>query len=91
MASYKTFDYQCPSCQHVEEIFSNDHESDKPCAKCLTKMEKQLTMPTFILKGTGFYSNGTYARAKDGPKLDQEFAKLSDKEMNRELGLPDNC
>lgn len=88
---YRTFDYNCTICNHQEEIFSNDHDSPKDCPKCGSIMHKMMTMPTFILKGQGFYSNGTYAAAKNGPKLDQDLLKLSDRELNRELGLPDNC
>jgi putative FmdB family regulatory protein len=91
MSSYKTFNYACPTCQHAEEIFSRDHDSEKLCPRCQTVMNKQLTMPTFILRGVGCFSNGTYARAKDGPKLDQDLLKLSDRELNVECGLPPDC
>lgn len=51
-------------------------------------MEKRLTMPAFILKGVGCHSNGTYAKAKDGPRIDPDILKLSDSELNVECGLP---
>ena len=54
-------------------------------------MEKLPSTPTFVLKGAGFTSNGTYAKAKDGPKLDKELLRLPDKELNYECGLPEDC
>lgn len=88
---YRTFDYKCPSCGFDMEIFSKNHEEIKPCPKCHTAMDKQLSMPTFILKGVGCHSNGTYSNAKSGPKLDKELLQLDDVSLNRELGLPDDC
>lgn len=54
-------------------------------------MTKQLCAPTFVLKGAGFSSNGTFSRAKDGPKLDQDLLRLSDRDLNIECGLPPDC
>lgn len=91
MAMYKTFDYLCPNCNNVEEIFSKNHEEDKMCSKCETVMQRQITMPAFTLKGDGFYSTGTFSKSKDGPKLDQDLLNLSDRELNIECGLPADC
>jgi hypothetical protein len=48
-------------------------------------------MPSFILKGVGCYSTGTFSKSKDGPKIDPELLTLSNAELNRECGLPENC
>lgn len=87
----KIFNYTCDTCGITEEKFVKKHDEVVICSKCEKPMTKTLTMPAFILKGVGCYSNGTYSKAKDGPKLDQDLLKLDDVSLNRELGLPDNC
>jgi putative FmdB family regulatory protein len=79
------------SCNNLIEKFVKTHDEVVSCPKCEHPMEKRLTMPAFVLKGQGFYSNGTYAKAKEGPKLDQDLLRLDDVSLNRELGLPDDC
>lgn len=86
----KLYNYQCKTCNHAFEAFVKVYDQKVPCEKCNSETEKRLTMPAFILKGVGCYSNGTYSKAKEGPKLDQDLLKLSDKDLNRELGLPEN-
>lgn len=89
----KVFNYQCTNetCQHAFEAFVNTSDQVVQCEKCQSPTEKRLTMPAFTLTGEGFYSRGTFAKAKDGPKLDKELLALDDVSLNRELGLPDDC
>lgn len=87
----KLFNYQCTQCDNLIEKFVKTHDEVVTCPKCEHPMEKRLTMPAFILKGVGVFSNGTFAKAKEGPKLDQELLALDDVSLNRELGLPDDC
>lgn len=85
----KIFNYSCTNteCNHFFEAFVKTSDQKVPCEKCGSETEKRLTMPAFILKGIGCYSNGTYSKAKDGPKLDQDLLRLSDRELNIECGL----
>lgn len=89
----KVYNYQCtnPDCQHLFEKFVKTADQQVSCEKCDSDTEKRLTMPAFTLEGDGFYSRGTFAKAKDGPKLDKELLALDDISLNRELGLPDDC
>lgn len=84
----KIFNYQCTNsdCQHTQESFVKTSDQKVPCDKCGSETEKHLTMPAFILKGVGCHSNGTFAKAKEGPKLDQDLLRLPEKEFNYELG-----
>ena len=84
----KIFNYECPNCQNFFEKFVSTSDEVVVCPKCDHPAEKRLTMPAFILKGVGVYSNGTFAKAKDGPKLDEELLRMSDKDLNVALGLP---
>lgn len=83
------FNYSCTNtdCNNFIEKYVKTADEVVTCPKCDHTMEKRLTMPAFILKGVGCYSNGTYAKAKDGPKLDQDLLRLSDKELDAELGI----
>ena len=85
------FDYKCPACQTTEERLVKSSDTSQFCSKCTSPMQKLLAAPTFVLKGAGFTNGGTYANTKDGPKLDKDFLRLSNKEMNRELNIPENC
>jgi hypothetical protein len=53
-------------------------------------MEKLVGAPAFILKGVGCTSNGSFARAKEGPTIPNSIKEMSDVELNRSLGLPDD-
>ena len=85
------FNYACNNCGNFIERFVKTSDEAVTCPKRGNIMEKRLTMPAFILKGVGCYSNGTYTKAKDGPVLDKELLALDDVSLNRELGLPDDC
>ncbi len=91
MTMLRTFDYKCPNCGLTKEIFSKNHNEDKPCPECGTVLKRQLTAPCFKITGEGVYSSGTFPNAHQGPKIDKELLTLSDKELNRACGLPEDC
>ena len=82
------FDYHCSKCAIQEERLVKKYDDIQHCNTCQGEMAKLPCSPSFVLKGAGFYSNGTYAKAKEGPKLDQDLLKLSDSDLNYECGLP---
>jgi len=84
------FDYICKTCNHTQETRVKSHDTPVECPKCQSPMTKLIGAPTFILKGKDWSSNGSYARAKEGPKIDKDIFKLSDADLNRECGLPEN-
>ena len=87
------FDYICPNpeCQHTFDELAKSSDTVVECPKCTTVSKRQISAPSFILKGSGFYSSGTFTNSKQGPKRDAEFDRLSDREQNIELGLPEDC
>lgn len=85
------FDYYCPTCQTKEERMVKRAEDEQFCTKCNSKLDRLIGAPCFILKGKGWSSNGSFTRAKEGPKLDQDLLRLSDRELNIECGLPPDC
>lgn len=84
------YDLVCPTCKTHEEKILKSHETPYECPNCQTPMQKLVGAPAFILKGVGCVSNGSFARAKDGPKIPDYISSMSDVELNRSLGLPDD-
>lgn len=84
----KIFNYFCAQCDHLFEAYVKTSDQKVPCEKCGGETEKRLTMPAFILKGVGVVNAGTFAKSKEGPKLDQDLLRLPNDELDRELGLP---
>ncbi len=85
------FDYLCPTCNTKEEKIVKNSEVQVICSACDTPMSKMLCAPTFNLKGDGFFSSGTYSKAKEqGPHISNELKEMPDIELNRSLGLPDD-
>jgi len=82
------FDYQCPSCKTIKEARVKSSDDPVECPKCQTVMTKLPSVPCFILKGKDWSSSGSFAKAKNGPYIDPDLLKLSDRELNAECGLP---
>lgn len=84
------FDYFCKTCNHKQESRVKTSDTPVECPKCQTQMTKLMSAPCFVLKGKDWSSNGSYARAKEGPYIDKSIFELDDKSFNRECGLPEN-
>lgn len=84
------FDYHCKICKITEERTVKKYDDIQYC-QCGAEMIKQLSSPCFILHGVGITSNGSFKKAKEGPKLDKDLLMLSDAELNYECGLPPDC
>lgn len=85
------YQYDCPKCHHNFEKLVKIPTTEVTCPKCYAIADKQMSAPSFILKGKGFYSSGSFLNSKKGPKRDTEFDRLSDRDQNIELGLPEDC
>jgi len=82
------FDYVCPNCNHVEEKIVKTSEAVVNCSKCNSISTKQLSVPTFILKGDGFYSRGTFSKAlQQGPYIPKHIQEMPEAQLDKELGL----
>lgn len=57
-------EYQC-ECGNKVELIVKDNTVSVKCEKCGRKMEKQLAVPAFVLKGTCWERDGyNYTRSK---------------------------
>ena len=86
------YEYECKVCGHRQEAIQK--MNDDPlvdCASCnKPELKKLISAPAFVLKGEGFYGTGSNPKVKDGPKIPSDISGLSDVELNRSLGLPDD-
>ena len=84
------FDYYCPSCKTKVERIVKNAETEVLCASCNVLMKKLLSTCHFSLKGAGFHGRGSFGDTSTGPYISSEFKEMSDVELNRSLGLPDD-
>ena len=85
------FDYKCPACDITEEKIVKNSDIEVLCSRCTTPMIKLLSCPSFVLKGEGFFSSGSFPNAKkQGPHIPNHIKEMSDVDLNRSLGLPDD-
>lgn len=87
MAFYRTYDYRCTNCKHEQEIFSNNHDEPKDCPKCSTIMTRLVSAPSFTINGVGAYASGCFPNKHQGPKIHDDLLRMSDQELDRELGI----
>lgn len=87
----KVYNYQCPSCNHTFEAFVKNQDDEVPCKKCNTPTTRQLSAPNFKLNGVGCYGHGSMGNPADGPYIPNHIKEMSDVELNRSLGLPDDA
>ena len=83
------FEYICPTCEFEKEALVKYYDDEVICLRCKDAMTRKVCAPTFKLRGEGFHGSGTY-NIKDGPKISEEIKQMSDVELNRSLGLPDD-
>lgn len=86
------YEYECKVCHQRQEAIQK--MSDDPLVECgacgKPELRKLISAPAFVLKGEGFYGSGSNPRVKEGPKISSDISSLSDVELNRSLGLPDD-
>ena len=52
------YEYKCKECKTEKEEFQ-DYDTPPPkCEKCEKEMVRQISKPSFILKGGGWYKDG---------------------------------
>ena len=58
------YEFLCKKCDTIEEFIQGVNDPNPKCDKCKSKMEKQMSRTSFILKGGGWYNDG-YASKKE--------------------------
>lgn len=49
------YEYVCKTCGNKKEILQKIDEPPPKCCNCDTEMAKQISLSSFVLKGTGWY------------------------------------
>jgi putative FmdB family regulatory protein len=51
------YEYKCPKCGVVEVMQRITEPALKKCPNCKSKVERQISLNSFVLKGTGWYAS----------------------------------
>ena len=61
------YEYRCKNCNSVFEEWLKEFDvSTMPCPHCQGEGERMISMPSFILKGGGWYSTEYGGRGREG-------------------------
>ena len=76
------YEYACAACGHEDTLLEKHSAAkSKKCPKCLKprQFKRQLSAPSFQLKGTGWYATDFRDQAKKPAKDEKADAKAPDK------------
>ena len=64
------FEYICPECENTQEtlVLSDVDTHEEKCKICGRRMEKQISLSSFHLKGTGWYATDYANKSKNKNK-----------------------
>jgi putative FmdB family regulatory protein len=71
------YEYKCNKCGVFEAMQGIKEAPLKKCPTCKSKVERQMSRGSFILKGSGWYATD-YAK-KSAPSTDSDSASTTDK------------
>lgn len=70
------YEYACTKCGHeFDEIQKFSDPPIQKCPKCKGKVEKKMSLPSFQLKGTGWYVTDFKDKPKEKATKEGEKAK----------------
>ncbi len=70
------YEYKCPKCGVFEAMQRITESSLKKCPTCKSKVERQISRGSFILKGSGWYATD-YAKKATGTGADSSDSGAS--------------
>ena len=78
-----TYTYKCPTHKNFT-VFKRISEmlQEEPCPKCGVQSPKQIDRGSFVLKGGGW-------GPRPDPKIPDKYLKMSDEELDADLGFSD--
>ena len=68
------YEYKCPKCGVFEAMQRITEPSLKKCPTCKSKVERQISRGSFILKGSGWYATDYAKKGTNGADLSSETA-----------------
>jgi putative FmdB family regulatory protein len=72
------YEYKCNKCGVFEAMQGIKEASLKKCPTCKSKVERQMSRGSFILKGSGWYATD-YAKKSTPSSTDSESASTTEK------------
>jgi putative FmdB family regulatory protein len=71
------YEYKCPKCGVFEAMQRITEPSLKKCPTCKSKVERQISRGSFILKGSGWYATDYAKKATNGADSSESGAPAS--------------
>ena len=62
------FDYNCSSCKKNKEVLQKSGDPPPTCSACQKTMKRELSAPSFHLKGGGWYKDHYGLKTAKGEK-----------------------
>lgn len=79
-----TYTYKCEAHGKFEKMCKmSEMTTTFPCPKCGESSQKQIDRPAVVFKGGGW--------CRPDPKIPDKFLKMSDAELDSELGLTNDA
>ncbi|MHB8380940.1 MAG: FmdB family zinc ribbon protein [Candidatus Binataceae bacterium] len=75
------YEYKCPKCGVVEVMQRITEPALKKCPTCKSKVERQISLNSFVLKGTGWYASD-YGKKTPAPATTESGSSSSDGAAN---------
>ena len=72
------YEYKCDKCGVVEVMQGIKEKPLKKCPNCKSKVERQISSTSFVLKGSGWYATD-YPHRGAAPKSDKTESKTESK------------
>lgn len=70
------YEYKCPKCGVIEVMQRITEPALKKCPNCKSKVERQISLNSFVLKGTGWYASD-YGKKTPAPSNSTETGAAS--------------
>jgi putative FmdB family regulatory protein len=75
------YEYKCPKCGVVEVMQRITEPALKKCPNCKSKVERQISLNSFVLKGTGWYASD-YGKKTPPPPASDSGSSSGDSAAN---------
>lgn len=75
------YEYKCPKCGVVEVMQRITEPALKKCPNCKSKVERQISLNSFVLKGTGWYASD-YGKKTPPPSASDSGSSSGDGAAN---------
>jgi putative FmdB family regulatory protein len=86
------YEYECDSCKEIQEVCQSISDEPKTtCPKCSGSLRKLISMSSFQLKGSGWYSDGYSGASKGAAKCCEGSSVCSSSPAEKKSAAEKSC